>query len=203
MLHNDRPDAVLWLEATTGTPAAFGVVYDRHRMRILRKARSLVTTAADAEDVVAIVFLEAWRRRDSVRLVDGSLLPWLLVVTSNVTRNVERSGRRHRRLLAKLPPSTTTVDPAEAAGERIDGERTAMLVDSALGRLTTSERRIVDLCLVEELPMATVASVLDLPVGTVKSRLHRARRKLQHDLRRPEAGFGLTGGSIAVEEVPG
>jgi len=182
MVDDARSDAELWLEATSGTEASFGVVYDRYRARIFRKAYSRVFDRTDAEDVVAIVFLEAWRRRRDVRFVDGSLLPWLLVVTTNVSLNTERSGRRYRRLLAKLPAAEHTVDPSHEVGERLDSERMSQQITTALQRLGASDRRIVDLCLVDQLPMATVARVLDLPVGTVKSRLSRARTKLQAEL---------------------
>ena len=182
MLDDARSDAVLWLEATSGTEASFGVVYDRYRARIFRKAYSRVLDRTDAEDVVAVVFLEAWRRRRDVRLVDGSLLPWHLVVTTNVSLNTERSGRRYRRLLAKLPAAEDAVDPSNEVGDRLDSERMSQQITAALQRLGASDRRIVDLCLVDQLPMAAVASVLDLPVGTVKSRLSRARAKLQAEL---------------------
>ncbi|MEF3403253.1 RNA polymerase sigma factor [Agromyces sp. CCNWLW203] len=182
MLDDARSDAALWLEATSGTEASFGVVYDRYRARIFRKAYSRVLDRTDAEDVVAVVFLEAWRRRRDVRFVDGSLLPWLLVVTTNVSLNADRSARRYRRLLAKLPAAEHELDPSHEVGDRLDSERMSQQITAALQRLGASDRRIVDLCLVDQLPMATVASVLDLPVGTVKSRLSRARAKLQAEL---------------------
>lgn len=183
MVDHARPDATLWLEATSGTEASFGVIYDRYRARIFRKAYARVRNVADAEDIVALVFLEAWRRRADVRLVDGSLLPWLLVVTGNVSSNRERTTRRYRRLLAKVPPVPHVPDPSVEVAERIDGERISQELRAAIGRLPEVDQRLVDLCLVEQLPMATVASVLDLPVGTVKSRLSRVRTKLQGYLR--------------------
>ncbi|RXZ66976.1 RNA polymerase sigma factor [Agromyces albus] len=182
MVEEERSDAALWLEATSGTEESFGVIYDRYRARIFRKAYSRVLDVSEAEDIVAMVFLEAWRRRSSVRFVDGSLLPWLLVVTTNVSLNSERSGRRYRRLLAKLPPAEHVDDPSLEITERLDGEPASKELSAALRRLSPIEQRVVELCLVEELPMASVASVLDLPIGTVKSRLHRARAKLRESL---------------------
>lgn len=198
MVEQARPDATLWLEATSGTEASFGVVYDRYRARIFRKAYARVQNVADAEDIVALVFLEAWRRRADVRLVDGSLLPWLLVVTANVTSNRERSLRRYRRLLAKVPPAAHVPDPSVEVAERIDGERMSQGLRAAISRLSSTDQRLVDLCLVEQLPMATVASVLDLPVGTVKSRLSRARTRLQGYLR--AAGVG-TPAALDLDDV--
>jgi len=198
MVEQARPDATLWLEATSGTEASFGVVYDRYRARIFRKAYARVQNVADAEDIVALVFLEAWRRRADVRLVDGSLLPWLLVVTGNVTSNRERSLRRYRRLLAKVPPASHVPDPSVEIAERIDGERMSHALRAAIARLSATDQRLVDLCLVEQLPMATVASVLDLPIGTVKSRLSRARTRLQGYLR--AEGIGATA-ALGLDDV--
>lgn len=183
---HERPDSELWLEAVSGTAASFASLYRRYHQRVFRKAYFRVQDVSDAEDITAMVFLEAWRSRARVRIVDGSLLPWLLVVTSNVSLNHERSRRRYRRLLARLPPVGDEVDPAEYAAERLDSYRRSNALTVALGRLKSRERTIVDLCLVEELPLATVARALNIPVGTVKSRLHTARRKLRTHLADPD-----------------
>ena len=171
-------DASLWLEAVAGTESAFAVLFDRHRARIFRKAYSRLRNVHDAEDVVAMVFLEAWRSREKVRIVDGSLLPWLLSVTTYLTLNSDRAARRYRRLLAKLPIAPSA-DPVPDVDDRLDLQERANMVTQALRRLSAVERTVVDLCLVEELSMATVAGVLDVPIGTVKSRLNGARRKLR------------------------
>jgi RNA polymerase sigma-70 factor (ECF subfamily) len=71
-----------WFRARAGEGEAFGRIFDRHRNRIHRHSLRLVDRPADADDVVAIVFLEAWRRRDDVRIVADSILPWLLVTAT-------------------------------------------------------------------------------------------------------------------------
>ncbi|MDJ0348387.1 RNA polymerase sigma factor [Cryobacterium sp. PH29-G1] len=171
-------DAALWLEALAGTESAFAGLFDRHRARIFRKAYSRVRNVHDAEDVVAMVFLEAWRSREKVRIVEGSLLPWLLSVTTYITLNSDRAARRYRRLLSKLPVAPP-VDPVHDIDDRLDMRVRANQLTQALRRLSSVERTVVDLCLVEELSMAAVAGVLDVPTGTVKSRLNSARRKLR------------------------
>lgn len=198
MEQDRRSDSALWLEATSGTEAAFGVVYDRYRARIFRRAYAQVLNTADAEDIVAMVFLEAWRRRKSVRFVDGSLLPWLLIVTTNVSLNTRRSARRYDRLLAAVPRGPRTVDPSLEVEERIDGERMSERLRPALARLTVAERRVVDLCLVEGYPLADAAAALDVPIGSVKSRLSRARKKLKDALgESPWPGQGVAEASEA------
>lgn len=163
----DRDD---WSQAQLGVGDAFGRIFDRHRDRVFRHVLRLVPVMADADDAVAITFLEAWRRREDARLVDGSLLPWLLVTATRVTQNLNRSARRHRALLAKLPAE----DHAHDHAERIDDGPAS----EALRHLALSDRHVITLCVLEGLTDHEAAVVLDLPVGTVKSRLSRAKRRL-------------------------
>lgn len=176
---DERADAALWLEATTGTERSFGVVFDRYRTRVFRKAYAQLKSVHDAEDVVAVVFLEAWRNRAKVRIVDGSVLPWLLSVTSHVLLNHNRSSRRWRRLIAALPEPGEHADHADEVLDRADHSAKLRAVYEAMTTLSGQERSIIDLCVLEELPVATVSAVLDIPVGTVKSKLHRAREKIR------------------------
>lgn len=164
---DDRDD---WSQAQRGIGEGFGRIFDRHRDRVYRHVLRLVPVAADADDAVAIVFLEAWRRRDDARLVDGSLLPWLLVTATKITQNLQRSARRHRALLAKLPPEEHAFDHADHLD---DGPASA-----ALRELPLPDRHVITLCVLEGLTDREAALVLDLPVGTVKSRLSRAKRRL-------------------------
>lgn len=75
-------DAEDWAMVLGGDGDAFGRIFDRRKQQVRRQAGRLLDRQADVEDAVAIVFLEAWRRRTSVRIVDGSLLPWLLVTAT-------------------------------------------------------------------------------------------------------------------------
>lgn len=185
-------DSALWLEASSGTERSFAVLFDRYRRRIFRKAYAQVRQVADAEDVVALVFLEAWRNRAKVRIVDGSLLPWLLTVTNFVLLNQARTARRHGRLLAALPTPEREPDHADDVLERLDRDSQLSELRAAMSHLSTQEQSILDLCVIEELPIATVAAALDIPVGTVKSKLHRAREKVRKRLASHGAASAFT-----------
>ncbi|MGO2750208.1 MAG: RNA polymerase sigma factor [Pseudoclavibacter sp.] len=154
------------------------MLYDRYRVQIFRSAYRKVGSVADAEEVVAIVFLECWRLRNKVRLVEGSVLPWLLSVTTHTSLNFTRSQRRYRRMVDTLPPALDEADHAESTEERLDNSKRCDALRRALCVLSSGDRAVVNLCLVEELPQSIVARALDIPEGTVKSRLHRARRQL-------------------------
>jgi RNA polymerase sigma-70 factor (ECF subfamily) len=161
-------DADDWRRATDGDGEAFGRIFDRHRDRLYRHSLRLAVTPADADDVVAMAFFEAWRKRASVRVVDGSVLPWLLVTATNIARNQRRSASRYRALLERLPPRAhDDRDPAEEHE-----------VVSHLRALPTADREILALCVIEGFSEREAAEALGVAPGTVKSRLHRARRRL-------------------------
>lgn len=77
----------------------------------------------------ATVFLELWRKRLVARIVDDSLLPWLLAHATNVARNSSRARRRYRRLLAALPLQTSAADPVQLAEDRITFRDRAATID--------------------------------------------------------------------------
>jgi RNA polymerase sigma-70 factor (ECF subfamily) len=85
---------------------AFVAIFDLHRTRVYRHALRMTANVHDSEDVTVAAFLELWRRRKSVRVVDEPVLPGLLVTMKNVARNLSRGLRRHRALIATLPRET-------------------------------------------------------------------------------------------------
>jgi len=169
-------DAEHWRVALLGDEEGFGAIFDRHQQRVFRHSIALVPTLDDAKDVVAVAFLEAWRKRASVRFVDGSLLPWLLVTATHAAQNITRSARRYRALLERVPPTAQVPDLADAFD---DGPAMA-----ALGSLPRAQQYVVTLCIVEGLTLVEAAGVLRIPVGTVKSRLHVAKKTLAAELGR-------------------
>ncbi len=82
-------DEDVWHDVLEGDARQFGLIWDRHRDRVLRHLLKTGALSADAEDLTAIVFLELWRRRASVRFVDGSLLPWLIVTVKWCSPRIE------------------------------------------------------------------------------------------------------------------
>lgn len=134
----------------------------------------------DVDDLVALTFLEAWRLRARVRVVEGSVLPWLLVTATNVARNQRRAARRHRALLERLPAGETAPDPATLLDETD--------VAAHFDRLPLADRQVLALCVVEGFSEKEAASALGVAPGTVKSRLARARRRLAVSFTEPTPG---------------
>ena len=173
-------EAALWERLRAGDESALGDLFDRCEHRLFRHACRLLTSREDAKDAVAIALFELWRKRASVRLVDGSPLPWLLTTVTNTARNLERSGRRYRALLARTPRS----DSAEAPTAPDESG-----VLAALSRLPERERSVVVLSVLEGYPDRDVAETLGIPVGTVKSRLSRAKARLRDEMTALEASW--------------
>ncbi|MEE6262790.1 RNA polymerase sigma factor [Plantactinospora sonchi] len=163
-----------------GDPDAFRELFDEHARSVYNHAFRLGGDWSTAEDVVSLTFLEAWRLRDRIDAgaEAGSLRPWLLGIATNVSRNVRRAARRHDGVLARLPGTDVVPDFAEEISGRIDDRERLAVLRTALTALRRTEREVLALCVWAGLEYAEAAEALGVPVGTVRSRLSRVRRKL-------------------------
>jgi RNA polymerase sigma-70 factor (ECF subfamily) len=173
-------DQELWsLAVGEHAGAAFGELFERHADRVYTHCFRRTGSWSMAEDLTSVVFLEAWRRRQDVRFSGDSALPWLLGVATNAARNAQRSLRRHKLLLAKLPPPGAEPDIAPEAAARVDHERQVAELHTAMQRLSRAQRDVLSLCDEAGLSYAEAAVALSIPEGTVRSRLSRARERLR------------------------
>lgn len=171
-------DAYLLQQAIDGRSASFGVIFERHADAVYNHCFRRLGSWSAAEDAASLVFLEAWRCRTKAVDVDGRLLPWLLGVANNVVRNVSRTARRYDAALLRLPPSAHEPDPADQVATRLDDERRMKPLLLQLAGLRRADRDVVSLVLMAGLSYAEAAVALGVPVGTVRSRLARARKRL-------------------------
>lgn len=169
-----------------GDPDAFGALFDAYARSVYNHAYRLTGEWATAEDVVSLTFLDAWRLRAKVDEEGGSLRPWLLGIATNVTRNTRRAARRHAAALARLPREESVRDFADEVAGRVDDAARLALVQAALAGLRRAEREVLALCVWSGLDYAAAAEALGVPVGTVRSRLSRARTKLAKHLETAE-----------------
>jgi len=161
-----------------GDPDAFGVLFDEHGRAVYNLAFRMTGNWSAAEEAVSLTFLEAWRLRGTVQQTGGSLRPWLRGIAVNVTRNAARSSRRHQAALGRLPPAPAVPDFADDLAARIDDAARLRMVRTAMTRLRRGEQEVLALCVWSGLDYAAAAEALGVPVGTVRSRLSRARAKL-------------------------
>jgi RNA polymerase sigma factor (sigma-70 family) len=141
------------------------------------RALGLMANWHDAENVMAAAFFELWRRRRSVRVVRGSVLPWLLVTTVNVARNGHRSTIRYERFLRTLPRA----EPID--GPDAEPIETRQRLTDSLARLSPVDCALFVLTALEDLPVAQAAEAVGLKPATARVRLHRARLRLRADLQ--------------------
>lgn len=177
-MNTEQTDVELLSMAADGNGDAFAHLFRRHRDRVFRHVLRLVETPSDAEDLVGLAFAETWRKRDRVRVVDSSVLPWLLVTATNLARNNARAHRRYRALLARLPTPRPVDDHSTQVLDQMHRDGIANQVRQSFDRLSERDREILSLCVLEELSTREVADILRVPPGTIKSRLSRARNRL-------------------------
>jgi RNA polymerase sigma-70 factor (ECF subfamily) len=175
--YDQLDDADLW-ELSTRDPEAFGEIFRRHARAVFAVCYWRTSDAAMAEDVTSVVFLEAWRRRELVVLEQRSALPWLLGVANHTSRNATRSLRRYGQALRRLD-GHRIVSSDDDVIDRIDAETSLNLVNLVARDLSDQEREILLLVFWSGLSYEATSVALGVPVGTIRSRVSRTRRKLQ------------------------
>jgi RNA polymerase sigma factor (sigma-70 family) len=195
-------DVELWDLAVAGDHGRFGVLFERHARSVYNHCFRRTASWADAEELTSAVFVEAWRRRRDLRPMGESALPWLLGVANNLLRNHRRSQRRYRTALARLPGPGPQPDPSDDIAGRIADEHKMRRVLALVERLPERDQEILALCAWSELTYQEAATVLDVPVGTVRSRLARARARLAELVDAAERADG-PGNRRAAEDTEG
>jgi RNA polymerase sigma-70 factor (ECF subfamily) len=175
----------LWERIRDGDNAAFSELFDDYSDLIYNVAFRRTGSWEAAEEIVSLVFFEAWKQRATVTDHVGTIRPWLLGVALNLIRRHWRQTDRQRRATLRLAPDPTQGDHAADVADRLDAEETMRRVLQQLKQIPDDQREVVQLWAWEELSYAEIAAVLNTPVGTVKSRLHRARETLLHTANSP------------------
>ena len=170
-------DESLWRASASGDQLAFSELYARHAGTIYNYLFRRLADWSEAEDLTAVVFLEAFRRRREVVIVEGKVLPWLYGIATNVLRNRRRALWRHRDLVAQLAGQPRT-DAAPDAAARAEAAEQMRSVLQRVARLPRRQQDVVALCVWSGLSYDEAAAALSVPVGTVRSRLARARAAL-------------------------
>jgi RNA polymerase sigma-70 factor (ECF subfamily) len=175
----ESSDAALLAAAAAGGDAAFVELYRRRRDDVYRFAYALTRSRSFAQDATQEVFLQVLENAGRFDAAKGSARAWLLGCARHVV--IDRL-RTENRLNGEAP------DQAIAADHdlRVLSEQRLVRLHAAIARLPLEYREALVLCELAELPYAEAASVLDCPVGTVRSRLHRARGLLTASLRATE-----------------
>jgi RNA polymerase sigma factor (sigma-70 family) len=172
-------DRDLWERTRSGDAEAFGDLYERHARAVQSYCLWRTADLPAAEDATATVFLEAWRKRGRLTLSTDSAAPLLLGIANNVVRRQWRSQRRYRDALERVRSVGLTPNDLEAeAIARLDAIQQLHDGGEAIRKLPRREREVLALLAWSDLSYGEIAEALGLPVGTVRSRLARARTRL-------------------------
>jgi RNA polymerase sigma-70 factor (ECF subfamily) len=182
-------DDFLWQRSAGGDGQAFAELYERHARTIYNYLFRRLADWSEAEDLTAVVFLEAFRRQKDVVVIEGKLVAWLYGIATNVLRNRRRALWRHRRLIAQLEHEPRDAVEPDAAARAQAAARMRVVLEQ-VSRLPRAQQDVVALCVWSDLSYEEAAIALGVPVGTVRSRLSRARAVMA-ELDRPPPHRGV------------
>ena len=167
-----RVDRRLVRAIASGDRGALGELYDRHAPLLLSVGMRILRERAEAEDVLHDVFLEVWRKAHTYDPERASVRAWLLLrMRSRCLDRAKSAALSRRSPLDAAPQKTAADDPSRGADARHLGPW--------LDTLSEEQKRVIVLGYFEGLSCSEMASRLGIPIGTVKSRLGAAMRKLR------------------------
>ncbi|HJQ43939.1 MAG TPA: RNA polymerase sigma factor [Jatrophihabitantaceae bacterium] len=157
---------------------ALSDAFVEHGPRLLRYL-SRQLAPADAEDLLADTFCTAWTRRAQYRPDSGPIVAWLFGIAANLVRQHKRSFLRGTAAVARLPRSSFDNDDwTDSAIDRLDAVAARDALIDGLASLNDDQREVLLLSCWGQLDNPEIAAALDIPLGTVRTRLYRARRRL-------------------------
>jgi len=169
--------------------SAFAVIFDRHFRAISRFLRGRVGRQL-AEDLASETFVVAFGRRSSYNLSREDARPWLYGIAVNLLREHRRTEERRLRAYARVPADFGSA--SDELGDHLDSS-----VSAALLELTHEERNLILLLTWADLTYEQLGDALDLPVGTIRSRVSRVRSKLREGLTPVDTGVEARGRGLA------
>jgi RNA polymerase sigma factor (sigma-70 family) len=171
------------IERSATSPEDFALIFDRHAASIHGYLRRRIGVPA-ADDLLAETFLIAFERRARYDLAIADARPWLFGIATNLLRRFARAEARAYRALARTGVDQVVTSIEDEVAERVDADAARRALAAALARLSRGDRDTILLYAWAELSYEQIAEALGIPAGTVRSRLHRARRQLRAALDR-------------------
>lgn len=169
--------------AITRDREAFGALYDRHVVRVYRHIYYMVGNAAEAEDLAAQAFLQAWEAIERYEIRGAPFVSWLLRIAHNLGVSYLRSRREGAQLPETLVDHGSQRNPEEAVQQQMEGER----VREAILGLRDEQRQVIILRFVEDLDYREVAEIVGKSVAAVRVIQHRALNALRKQMQREES----------------
>lgn len=172
---------------------AFDTLYNRYHDSVLRLARRIIRRANAAEDIVQEVFLRVWQKSGQWN-GRGSVKGWILRIATNLSLNHLEAFRRkaHHQILYNPRDEENDVlsrvaDTLNAGPEEtLHQQERLRFLEKSMAELSEEKREVLKILLSEDVTLRNISERLDLPIGTVKSRIHYASRDLREKLSNNE-----------------
>jgi len=169
-----------------GDEAAFEELVHRYANRLMNFAYRFVLDRQEAEDIVQDTFLKVYQNRHAYREI-AKFSTWIYTITANLAKTILRK-RRNRKLFyfSRLGPEDHEVDfPSQDTppGERVEGQFSEQMIQKAIEKLPEHFRTAIILRDIQDLSYEEISNIVGAPLGTVKSRINRARLRLQEELK--------------------
>ena len=168
----ESEDRKLVSSVVSGETEEFRVLVERHQQAIFRFAFGLLGDREEAQDVAQEAFLSAYMHLSSYDASRATFSTWLFTIARN------RCINRLKRKRAAVLPTANAVE-APAVADPVSRQELSLQLDKALATLPVEQRSAFVLAEIEELPYAEIARIEQATLGTIKSRIHRAKQRLQ------------------------
>jgi RNA polymerase sigma factor (sigma-70 family) len=165
------------IERSATCPEDFALIFDRHAASIHSYLRRRI--GPEADDLLAETFMVAFERRGRYDVTVTDARPWLFGIATNLLRRSARAEARAYRAFARTGVDSIDVSIEDQIAERVDADATYRALAGSLAKLSRGDRDAILLYAWAELSYEQIARALGIPVGTVRSRLHRVRRQLR------------------------
>lgn len=182
----NETDSELIEQCLSGHAAAFGQLVQRHQNRLFNSLYRMLGSREDADDVAQEAFVAAFQKLDTFR-GDSQFYSWLFRIAYNTAISMKRKAKLKTISANQLKDSSghepDDPNPDHHPEHGIEVEETQAAVQQALSELSEEYREAIVLKEMEDLSYEEIAELADVPVGTIRSRLHRARAELREKLR--------------------
>ena len=170
-----------------GDSSAFGALVLRYQDRLYGSVHMMVSSPEDARDLTQEAFVQAFRRLDSFR-GDSAFYTWLFRIAVNATISFRRKMARRKTTSIESARDVMGEEPRDVRSDavpssRIETQEQQQLVHTALSELSEEFRQAIVLTEIEGLSYEDAAEIAGCPIGTIRSRIHRARNELREKLR--------------------
>jgi RNA polymerase sigma-70 factor, ECF subfamily len=175
-------DIQLMDRIATGDREAFARMFDRHSPAVLGLLLRILGSRSEAEEILQEVFLQVWRQAGRYESSRSTPRGWMLVLARSRALDSVRSREARQRREIEVSTDGGSSESPPIGTDGLEERERKQQVSSALGLLPPEQRRCIELAFFEGLTQTQIASRLDAPLGTVKSRIHLGMNKLRQVL---------------------